>query len=112
MVGSADCLHLTTERRAECAALPDANTFVHFSQVPDAQVKLCPGADHGFAHRPMTKDREKAEDAMLLATSWLELYLHKHFPAKKGGVKQSEFGFWELPARDGVASSPNGSSTP
>lgn len=93
--------------------LHDANTFIDFFlQVPDAQVKLCPGAGHGFAHRPMTKDKENAEDAMLLATSWLELYLHKHFPSKKGGVKQSEFGFWELPARDGVVASPNESSKP
>ncbi len=68
-------------------------------QVPDFQVKLCPGAGHGFAHRPMDKDKENAEDAMLLATSWLEMYLQRHFPAPPGGVKESEFGFWELPPR-------------
>lgn len=71
-------------------------------QVSDFQVKLCPGAGHGFAHRPMKKDRENAADAMLLATSWLEIYLQKHFAAQPGGVKESEFGFWDLPARSGV----------
>lgn len=61
------------------------------------QIKLCPGADHGFAHRPMTKDKEKAEDAMLLATSWLDMYLNKHFPAAAKEVKEDQFEFWELP---------------
>lgn len=71
-------------------------------QVSDFQVKLCPGAGHGFAHRPMEIDKENAEDAMLLATSWLEIYLQKHFPTQPGGVKGSEFGFWDLPARSEV----------
>ena len=66
--------------------------------MPDVQVKLCPGAGHGFAHRPMRRDKENAEDAMLLATSWLEIYLQKHFLPVKGGVKETEFGFWELPS--------------
>ncbi|CAM9156694.1 unnamed protein product [Hapterophycus canaliculatus] len=67
--------------------------------VPDFQVKLCPGAGHGFAHRPMKKDKENAEDAMLLATSWLDIYMQKHFRIEAEGVKESEFVFWELPAR-------------
>ena len=70
------------------------------SQVPDAQVKLCPGAEHGFAHRPMSKDKENAEDAMLLATSWLDMYLNKHFPAAAKEVKADEFEFWELPLKE------------
>eukprot|EP00903_Cladosiphon_okamuranus_P009515 g9065.t1 len=70
--------------------------------VSDFQVKLCPGAGHGFAHRPMKNDEENAADAMLLATSWLEIYLQKHFATQPGGVKESEFGFWDLPATTGV----------
>ncbi|CAM9933179.1 unnamed protein product [Scytosiphon promiscuus] len=68
-------------------------------KVPDFQVKLCPGAGHGFAHRPMKKDEDNAEDAMLLATSWLDIYMQKHFRIEAEGVKESEFEFWELPAR-------------
>lgn len=70
-------------------------------QVSDVQVKLCPGAGHGFVHRPMKKDKQNAEDAMLLATSWLEMYLQKYYPPPAGGVKQEEFGFWGLPSRGG-----------
>lgn len=70
-----------------------------YRKVPDFQVKLCPGAGHGFAHRPMKKDEENAEDAMLLATSWLDIYMQKHFRIEAEEVKESEFEFWELPAR-------------
>ena len=69
-------------------------------QVPDAQVKLCPGAGHGFVHRPMAKDKQNAEDAILLATSWLEMYMRKHFRVEAKGVKEDEFGFWELPSKE------------
>ncbi|CAM9445717.1 unnamed protein product [Ectocarpus sp. 6 AP-2014] len=82
------------EKASECASQ---------TTVPDFQVRLCPGAGHGFAHRPTEKDTENAEDAMLLATSWLELYLQKHFPTEPGGVKESKFGFWDLPATSGAS---------
>lgn len=82
--------------------LPPNSKPTFAPQVSDFQVRLCPGAGHGFAHRPMKDDKENAEDAMLLATSWLEMYLQKHFPTQPGGVKESEFRFWDLPARGGV----------
>lgn len=77
----------------------------------DFQLRLCPGAGHGFVHRPQTEDRQNAEDAMLLATSWLDIYMAKYFPAKGGEIKnESSFGFWDLPAKAGVVSvsSPGG----
>lgn len=48
----------------------------------------------------MKKDKENAEDAMLLATSWLEMYMHKHYRIQGRGLKEEEFGFWDLPPKD------------
>lgn len=80
-------------------------------QVRDFQVKLCPGASHGFVHRTQEKDRDNAGDAMLLATSWLDLYLSKYLPAPDGQVKKEGFGFWDLrPSEEVIPSSQEGSS--
>lgn len=69
-------------------------------QVRDFQLRLCPGADHGFVHRPRREDKQNAEDALLLATSWLDMYMAKYYPVRGGEVKnQSSFGFWDLPPR-------------
>ncbi|CAM9152380.1 unnamed protein product [Choristocarpus tenellus] len=64
-------------------------------KVPDFMVRIFKGQHHGFAHRPQKEDREDAEDAMLLATSWLEAYLEKRLRPSGGRVKHTNKSLWK-----------------
>lgn len=45
---------------------------------------------HAFVHRPEPEDEEDTEDATILATAWLEIYLRK----TPGPSKKSESKLW------------------
>ncbi|CAM9277659.1 unnamed protein product [Discosporangium mesarthrocarpum] len=79
-------------RQEDARALHEA--LAQNEKVGDFMIRIFPGQRHGFAHHPREEDQQDAEDALLLATSWMDVYLQKRLMPWGGLVKDSENSLW------------------